>query len=179
MDNDWRRLKLAGISLAGAVFVAPVVASAVRNGNTTTLLRSLGAVAAGLGVLGGTALRRLGYVGHVGDGSLAAAGGLATAAVFVGGPTEMVSFGGFCVVYGVANASLAFVPRLPRRLVAATAAVLGAGVVAATVGTVGVSVTSPLHIPGGVVGVVLFIVGIVGIVQPERLPDTSNDHESE
>jgi len=120
--GDWRRLKLVGISFAGVVFVAPLFAATARSGDVAALLRGLGAVAAGLGLLGGTALRRLGYVGHVGDGTAAVSGGLVTVAVFAGSSVEMASFGGLCVVYGLANASLTLLPRSSRRIAAAAAA---------------------------------------------------------
>lgn len=167
--SDWPRLKLVGISFAGVVFVAPLFAATARSGDVAALLRGLGAVAAGLGLLGGTALRRLGYVGHVGDGTAAVSGGLVTVAVFAGSSVEMASFGGLCVVYGLANASLTLLPRRSRRIAAAAAAVLGGGVLVATVGVVGAS--HPLQIPSGVVGVALFVGGVVGVLRPERLPE--------
>ncbi len=163
--SDWARLKLAGISFAGVVFVAPLFAATARSGDVAALLRGLGVVAAGLGLLGGTALRRLGYVGHVGDGTAAVSGGLVTVAVFAGSSVAMVSFGSLCVVYGLANASLTLLPR-PSPRVAAAAAVLGGGVLVATVG----GVSHPLQVPGGVVGVALF----VGVLRPERLPGSEH-----
>jgi hypothetical protein len=169
--GDWRRLKLVGISFAGVVFVAPLFAATVRSGDVTTLLRGLGAVAAGLGLLGGTALRRLGYVGHVGDGTAAVSGGLVAVAAFTGSSVEMVSFGSLCVLYGLANASLTLLPRPSRRIAAAAAAVLGGGVLVAAVGVVSVGATHPLQIPSGVVGVALFVGGVVGVLRPERLSE--------
>lgn len=168
--SDWARLKLVGISFAGVVYVAPLFAATARSGDVAALLRGLGAVAAGLGLLSGTALRRLGYVGHVGDGTAAVSGGLVTVAVFAGSSVAMVSFGSLCVVYGLANASLVVLPRPSPRVAAAAAAVLGGGVLVTTVG----GVSRPLQVPGGVVGVALFVGGVVGVLRPERLPGSEH-----
>ncbi len=165
--GNWRRVKLVGISFAGVVYVAPLLAETVRNGNAATLFRGLGAIAGGLGLLSGTVFRRLGYVGHVGDGAAAVSGGLVTVAVFAGSSVAMVSFGSLCVVYGLANASLVVLPRPSPRVAAAAAAVLGGGMLVATVG----GVSHPLQVPGGVVGVALFVGGVVGVLRPERLPE--------
>jgi|GEM_PF-1903241 len=65
MTDEWRRLRLAGLSLAAVVFAAPLVAAAVRTGDTTVLHQSPGVlVAAGLvfsGVVSSRGRRHLGW----------------------------------------------------------------------------------------------------------------------
>ncbi|ERH14059.1 MAG: hypothetical protein J07HB67_00021 [halophilic archaeon J07HB67] len=48
MSDDRRRLRLVGLSLAGVGFLAPLLASTLRNGGTAVVTRSPGVVVATL-----------------------------------------------------------------------------------------------------------------------------------